>query len=210
MSFYFHAREVHIAYIPGDIAILLHTGLSMKKSLCYNFLAALTIVLGLIIGIILGENTNANMWIFAVAGGMFLYISLVDMVCVWYYQTRVVKPNVQLLLVRFMSCLVSSACFIQWVECLWTKHEPWKRLFFYVTIWPKTFCRRTFVHHCWSLCWSHRSWSYLRRAGLILVRSTGSLVRYKGWNGWTHTCIPTIDKIKCCVKTRACWSMSVT
>lgn len=64
----------------GDIAILLHTGLNMRKSLCYNFLAALTCYIGLVLGIFLGENTDANTWIFAVAGGMFVYISLVDMV----------------------------------------------------------------------------------------------------------------------------------
>jgi hypothetical protein len=43
-------------------------------------MAALTCYVGLVIGILLGENTNANMWIFAVAGGMFVYIALVDMV----------------------------------------------------------------------------------------------------------------------------------
>ena len=67
-------------FLQGDIAILLNSGLNMRRSLCYNFLAALTCYVGLVIGIVLGENTNANMWIFAVAGGMFVYIALVDMV----------------------------------------------------------------------------------------------------------------------------------
>lgn len=67
--------------VSGDIAILLHTGLNMRRSLCYNFVAALPIYIGLALGIVLGENTNANTWIFAVAGGMFVYLSLVDMVC---------------------------------------------------------------------------------------------------------------------------------
>ncbi|KAH3886038.1 hypothetical protein DPMN_010039 [Dreissena polymorpha] len=52
----------------------------MKRSLLYNFLAATTCYIGLVIGILLGENTDANTWIFAIAGGMFVYISLVDMV----------------------------------------------------------------------------------------------------------------------------------
>ncbi|XP_050410817.1 metal cation symporter ZIP8 [Patella vulgata] len=63
----------------GDIAILLHSGLSMKRALLYNFLAAVICYVGLIIGILLGENTSANRWIFAIAGGLFLYVSLVDM-----------------------------------------------------------------------------------------------------------------------------------
>ena len=46
----------------------------------YNFLSACTCYLGLFIGIVLGELEFANQYIFAIAGGMFLYIALVDMV----------------------------------------------------------------------------------------------------------------------------------
>ncbi|XP_062567238.1 metal cation symporter ZIP8-like isoform X2 [Saccostrea cucullata] len=63
----------------GDFAILLNSGMSVKKALIYNFLSACTCYLGLILGTILGANTTAHTWIFAIAGGMFLYISLVDM-----------------------------------------------------------------------------------------------------------------------------------
>ncbi|XP_076471505.1 metal cation symporter ZIP14-like [Babylonia areolata] len=63
----------------GDFAILLNSGMSMRKALMYNFLSSLSCYAGLIIGIQLGENTAANTWIFAIAGGMFLYISLADM-----------------------------------------------------------------------------------------------------------------------------------
>ncbi|CAC5409683.1 SLC39A14 [Mytilus coruscus] len=64
----------------GDIAILLHSGLTMKKALFYNFLAAVVCYVGLIVGIVVGENTDANRWIFAFAGGLFIYIALVDMI----------------------------------------------------------------------------------------------------------------------------------
>ncbi|XP_052798782.1 metal cation symporter ZIP14-like [Mya arenaria] len=77
----------------GDIAILLHSGLTMKRSLFYNFLAATTCYIGLVIGILLGENTDANMWIFAIAGGMFVYISLVDMIPEMGDQVRHVVEN---------------------------------------------------------------------------------------------------------------------
>jgi len=63
----------------GDFAVLLNAGMSMKEALVYNFLSACTCYLGLVLGIILGE-LNANCYVFALAGGMFLYISLVDMV----------------------------------------------------------------------------------------------------------------------------------
>ncbi|KAL8618925.1 hypothetical protein ACOMHN_020344 [Nucella lapillus] len=63
----------------GDFAILLNSGMSMRKALLYNFLSSLSCYVGLVLGIQLGENTSANTWIFAIAGGMFLYISLADM-----------------------------------------------------------------------------------------------------------------------------------
>ena len=38
------------------------------------------IYLGLFLGIYAGENLDANMWIYAVAGGMFIYIAVCDMI----------------------------------------------------------------------------------------------------------------------------------
>merc|ERR1719334_1281381 len=63
----------------GDFAVLLNAGMSMKQALMYNFLSACTCYLGLILGILLGELEGASGYIFGLAGGMFLYISLVDM-----------------------------------------------------------------------------------------------------------------------------------
>lgn len=65
---------------PGDLAILLNAGMSLKKALCYNFMSACSCYLGFIVGAFLGSNTDSHDWVFAIAGGMFLYISLVDMV----------------------------------------------------------------------------------------------------------------------------------
>ncbi|KAK3085517.1 hypothetical protein FSP39_004499 [Pinctada imbricata] len=64
----------------GDIAILLHSGLNMKRAILYNFVAAVICYIGLIIGVVVGENTNANQWIFGFAAGLFIYISLSDMI----------------------------------------------------------------------------------------------------------------------------------
>ncbi|BET01140.1 ZIP Zinc transporter [Nesidiocoris tenuis] len=59
----------------GDFAILLQSGMSLKKAMCYNFLSACTAFLGLILGILLGQLEGAH-YIFAFAGSLFLYISL--------------------------------------------------------------------------------------------------------------------------------------
>jgi len=63
----------------GDFAVLLNAGMTMKQALMYNFLSACTCYLGLALGILLGELEGSSCYIFGLAGGMFLYISLVDM-----------------------------------------------------------------------------------------------------------------------------------
>ncbi|GAB1608089.1 zinc transporter ZIP6-like [Argonauta hians] len=60
----------------ADIAILVSSGLRIKRALLYNFLAALPCVLGLIVGILIGGQTASGAWIFAATGGLFMYISL--------------------------------------------------------------------------------------------------------------------------------------
>ncbi|XP_019497541.1 PREDICTED: zinc transporter ZIP14 isoform X1 [Hipposideros armiger] len=62
----------------GDFVILLNAGMSLQQALFFNFLSACCCYLGLAFGILAGSHFSAN-WIFALAGGMFLYISLADM-----------------------------------------------------------------------------------------------------------------------------------
>lgn len=63
----------------GDLAILLKSGVSMKWALFLNFLSALTCVMGLVVGILIGVTLQARQWIFAVTAGTFLYVALADM-----------------------------------------------------------------------------------------------------------------------------------
>eukprot|EP00112_Aurelia_sp_Birch-Aquarium-sp1_P001984 Seg1218.7 transcript_id=Seg1218.7/GoldUCD/mRNA.D3Y31 product="Zinc transporter ZIP14" protein_id=Seg1218.7/GoldUCD/D3Y31 len=63
----------------GDFAILLNSGFTYKQAILANFLSACTCYAGLIAGIILGTKTDSVQWVYALAAGMFLYISLVDM-----------------------------------------------------------------------------------------------------------------------------------
>ena len=58
----------------------MNAGMSKKRALLFNFLSACTCYLGLIIGITLSEVAYTTPWILGIAGGMFLYISLADMV----------------------------------------------------------------------------------------------------------------------------------
>ncbi|XP_006884893.1 PREDICTED: zinc transporter ZIP14 [Elephantulus edwardii] len=62
----------------GDFVILLNAGMSIQQALFFNFLSACCCYVGLAFGILAGSHFSAN-WIFALAGGMFLYIALADM-----------------------------------------------------------------------------------------------------------------------------------
>ncbi|XP_076005564.1 metal cation symporter ZIP14 isoform X2 [Genypterus blacodes] len=62
----------------GDFVILLNAGMSIQQALFFNFLSACCCYLGMAFGILAGNSFSPN-WIFALAGGMFLYIALADM-----------------------------------------------------------------------------------------------------------------------------------
>ena len=63
----------------GDFAILISSGMTIRQAAFYNFASACCCYLGLIAGIFIGDNFAAAQWIFALAGGVFLYISLAGM-----------------------------------------------------------------------------------------------------------------------------------
>lgn len=77
---YIVLSKIICVFIAGDFAVLLNAGMKVKKAVLYNFLSACMCYLGLIVGIFLGEMASTHTWVFAFAGGMFLYIALVDMV----------------------------------------------------------------------------------------------------------------------------------
>lgn len=64
----------------GDFAVLLKAGMTVKQAIVYNLLSAMMAYVGMLIGTAVGQYANdITLWIFAVTAGMFLYVSLVDM-----------------------------------------------------------------------------------------------------------------------------------
>lgn len=53
--------------------------MSVPQAVFFNLLSAMSCYIGLVFGILLGSSFAPNA-IFAIAGGMFLYIALADMV----------------------------------------------------------------------------------------------------------------------------------
>jgi zinc and cadmium transporter len=65
----------------GDFGVLLYAGYSKKKALFFNFLSALTAILGALIGILfIGTSSNFASIIIPLAAGGFLYIAGSDLI----------------------------------------------------------------------------------------------------------------------------------
>ncbi|CAH1785940.1 unnamed protein product, partial [Owenia fusiformis] len=69
----------HVPHKVGDFAILVNAGMSLKQAVLYTLLPGIMNYLGFAVGVVVGELANATTWILAFAGGIFLYIGLVDM-----------------------------------------------------------------------------------------------------------------------------------
>lgn len=62
----------------GDFAVLIKNGMTIRRAVLYNTLSSVLCLLGATTGVFLGR-IDVN-WVSALIAGMFLYISLVDMV----------------------------------------------------------------------------------------------------------------------------------
>ncbi|XP_036608011.1 zinc transporter ZIP4 [Trichosurus vulpecula] len=63
----------------GDFGALLHAGLSVSRALLLNLVSSLTAFAGLYVALGIGSNEESELWILAVAIGLFLYVALCDM-----------------------------------------------------------------------------------------------------------------------------------
>lgn len=64
---------------------MLKSGLTFRQAVAYNFASAIISYIGLVLGIIIGDMEFAHSWVLALTAGMFLYISLADMVSQVYF-----------------------------------------------------------------------------------------------------------------------------
>lgn len=74
----------------GDFGVLIHSGYTKKRAILYNFLIALTAVLGTVVSLLIGQNSET--WlaiILPVAFSGFIYIATADLIPELHKETKI-------------------------------------------------------------------------------------------------------------------------
>ncbi|MFH0837350.1 MAG: ZIP family metal transporter [Candidatus Aenigmatarchaeota archaeon] len=64
----------------GDFSIMMHSGLKRTKALLFNFLTALTAILGAVVVLLLGNIETFSFFLIPFAAGGFIYIACADLI----------------------------------------------------------------------------------------------------------------------------------
>ena len=82
----------------GDFSILIHGGLTVKKALLFNFVSALTSVIGVVLALMLGTSMEGVLLYFLpMTAGGFIYIAGSDLIPELHHNTDVKISILQLL-----------------------------------------------------------------------------------------------------------------
>ncbi|XP_014281457.3 zinc transporter ZIP5 [Halyomorpha halys] len=64
----------------GDFALLLQNGMDLKTAVIYNLASSVLSLIGVVLGLLLADYSEAALWIYAATAGSFLYISLATLI----------------------------------------------------------------------------------------------------------------------------------
>jgi len=82
----------------GDFGVLVHGGFSRAKALFFNFLTALTAVIGTIVSLLMGSYAeNFTVFLIPFAAGSFIYIAGSDLIPELHKEVKAAKSILQLL-----------------------------------------------------------------------------------------------------------------
>ena len=98
----------------GDFGVLLHGGYSKKKALFFNFLTALTAVLGAVIALLMSNYfENITRFLIPFAAGGFIYIAGADLIPELHKEVKVRKSFLQLLSILLGMLVMYSLLFLE-------------------------------------------------------------------------------------------------
>lgn len=81
----------------GDFGVLIHSGFTISKALLFNFLSALTAVIGTIISLYFGSYFgNYNLFLLPLTVGGFIYIAASDLIPELHKEVNITKSLMQL------------------------------------------------------------------------------------------------------------------
>lgn len=84
----------------GDFAVLIHAGYSKTKALFYNFISALSAILGVLIVVIFGSiSENTTSWFMPIAAGGFIYIAVADLIPELHKTKKIKHSLIQLAII---------------------------------------------------------------------------------------------------------------
>lgn len=84
----------------GDFGVLLHGGFSRAKALLFNFITALTCILGAIVSLLLGSYTgNITNFLIPFAAGSFIYIAGSDLIPELHKEVKLEKSLLQFVMI---------------------------------------------------------------------------------------------------------------
>ena len=97
----------------GDFGIMVYGGFSKGRALLFNFLTALTAILGAFAGILLGGSEALLNFLIPFAAGNFIYIAGTDLVPELHKESSVKKSFIQLLFIISGILVMISLLFLE-------------------------------------------------------------------------------------------------
>jgi zinc and cadmium transporter len=83
----------------GDFAVLVYSGFSRKSALFFNFLSALTAILGVLVTYLFASVIgNLTVYLIPFAAGGFIYIAMTDLLAELKEETNIKKATLQILI----------------------------------------------------------------------------------------------------------------
>lgn len=98
----------------GDFGILIHSGFTVSRALLFNFLSALTAVVGTIISLYFGSYFGEyNLFLIPLTVGGFIYIAASDLIPELHKELEVTKSIMQLLGIMIGVIIMISLLFLE-------------------------------------------------------------------------------------------------